>query len=135
MKRPFTGKIYHLKSSRRTTCQVDLNKIGPVQHVLFVNKQTFWVKYDHQDAEVPITVWFGPDDHFEHWAGLDSLDRAPYIFAKVTRLFVSEEATGDHLFVDRISIISDNPLAAILSCSRLRRHRQELHRTSSTSNA
>ena len=76
----------------------EVYRMGPVQHVLFVNKQTIWVKYENQ-TEVPITIWFGPDDHLEHWAGLD---RQPN-FRKGEPIVCFEETTGDHLFVDRFT--------------------------------
>jgi signal peptidase I len=92
------GRIYH-QIIAPDDGQVDLYKIGPVQHVLFANKQTFWVKYDHQAEEVPITLWFGPDEHFEHWAGLDRQSA----FRKGDPIICFEETTGDHLFVDRFT--------------------------------
>ncbi|HEX3989130.1 MAG TPA: S26 family signal peptidase, partial [Verrucomicrobiae bacterium] len=92
------GRIYH-QIIAPDDGHVDLYKIGPVQHLLLANKQTFWVQYDHQTEEVPITVWFGPDEHLEHWAGLD---RQP-AFRKGDPIICFEETTGDHLFVDRFT--------------------------------
>jgi signal peptidase I len=69
-----------------------------VQHVLFLNKQVVWVRYA-QSGEVPITIWCGPDDHLEYFAGLKD---QPY-FRKGEPIVCFKETTGDHLFVDRIT--------------------------------
>src|SRR5580658_4386545 len=38
-------------------------RLGPLQHVLrFINRQTIWVQYGGAGEEVPLTIWFGPDD-------------------------------------------------------------------------
>ncbi len=92
------GTIYHRMIAPEDG-QVDQYRIGPVQHVLFVNKQTLWVQYAGQSEEFPITVWFGPDEHLEHWAGLDTRPS----FRKGEPIFCFEETTGDHLFVDRFT--------------------------------
>jgi signal peptidase I len=81
---PENGQVYH---------------IGPLQHVCFINKQVLWVQYEGQAQEVPITIWCGPDDHLEHWAGLDRQSA----FRKGEPIVRFEETTGDHLFVDRIT--------------------------------
>jgi signal peptidase I len=75
-------------------------RVGPLEHAFrFINKQTFWVQYRGQDNLVPFTIWCGPDDHFEHNAGLDRQSD----FAKGQPILRFKETTGDHLFVDRIS--------------------------------
>jgi signal peptidase I len=70
----------------------------PVKHVLFMNKQVMWVRYA-QSGEVPITLWCGPDDRLEQWAGLDLQPN----FHKGEPIVCLKETTGDHLFVDRIT--------------------------------
>ncbi|HEY3856903.1 MAG TPA: signal peptidase I [Verrucomicrobiae bacterium] len=93
------GVIYH-QIIAPDGGQVDLFKIGPVQHVLLmINKQTFWVKYDHQSELTPITLWFGPDEHLAYYAGLDKRS----VFSKGDPIVCFEEKTGDHLFVDRFT--------------------------------
>jgi signal peptidase I len=73
--------------------------VDPLQHTFFINKQTLWVRYEGQSEGVPITVWFGPDEHLEHWAGLDM----QAAFRKGEPIICFEETTGDHLFVDRFT--------------------------------
>jgi signal peptidase I len=90
------GEIYH---NVIAPADGQVTRMGPLQHVLFVNKQTLWVQYDGQSQEVPITIWFGPDDHLEHWAGLDRKAS----FRQGEPIVRFEETTGDHLFVDRFT--------------------------------
>jgi signal peptidase I len=92
------GIIYHCIVAPEDG-QVDLTRLGPVQKVLFINKQTLWVLYNGQSEEVPVTVWLGPDEHLEHWAGLDMQP----VFRKGEPIVCFEETTGDHLFVDRFT--------------------------------
>jgi signal peptidase I len=92
------GIIYHRIIAPQDG-QVNLLRTGPVQHVFFVNKQTIWVQYAGQSGEVPITIWFGPDEHLEHWAGLDIRS----VFSKGEPIVCFWEKTGDHLFVDRFT--------------------------------
>ncbi len=90
------GIIYHCIIAPEDG-QVD--RVEPLQHVFLVNKQTLWVRYVGQSEEVPVTVWFGPDDHLEHWAGLDVRS----VFDKGQPIVCFKETTGDHLFVDRFT--------------------------------
>jgi len=92
------GTIYHQIIAPEDG-EVDLSRIGPVQHTFFVNKQTLWVKYNGQSEEVPVTIWFGPDDHLEQYARLDLQS----VFQKGTPIICFKETTGDHLFVDRFT--------------------------------
>jgi signal peptidase I len=92
------GTIYH-RIIAQADGQVDLNRIGPVQHSFFINKQTLWVQYEGQPDEVPVTIWLGPDEHLEHWAGLDLQS----VFRKGDPIVFFKETTGDHLFVDRLT--------------------------------
>jgi signal peptidase I len=92
------GTIYH-RIIAPEDGQVELDRVGPVQHTFFINRQTLWVRYNGQYEDVPITVWFGPDDHLEHWAGLD----AQPAFRKGEPIVCFKETTGDHLFVDRFT--------------------------------
>jgi signal peptidase I len=96
------GRIYH---NIIAPADGQVTRMGPLQHVFFINKQTLWVQYDGQPQEVPITIWCGPDDHLEHWAGLDM----QAVFHKGEPIVRFEETTGDHLFVDRISYNFHHP--------------------------
>jgi signal peptidase I len=76
-------------------------RLGPLQHVLrFINRQTIWVQYGGAGEEVPLTIWFGPDDGRNQYdAGLTR----PYFFRKGEPIVRFKESTGDHLFVDRVT--------------------------------
>ncbi len=75
-------------------------RVGPLQHVAgFINKQTIWVQYRGREEQTPYTIWCGPDDHFEHFTGLD----AQSAFNKGEPVLRFKETTGDHLFVDRVT--------------------------------
>jgi signal peptidase I len=90
------GKIYH---NVIAPADGQVTQIDPIKHVLFVNKQTLWVHYEGQSQDVPITIWFGPDDNLGHYAGLDR----QHTFHKGEPVICFEEKTGDHLFVDRFT--------------------------------
>ena len=90
------GTIYHCIIAPEDG-RVD--RVDPLQHAFFINRQTLWVQYNGQSEDVPVTVWFGPDEHLEHWAGLD-LHAA---FRKGEPIICFQETTGDHLFVDRLT--------------------------------
>jgi signal peptidase I len=95
----YNGIIYHEVIAPEDG-RVDLEHIGPLKHIAgVINKQTIWVQYAGQSAEVPITIWCGPDDHFEQNTGLDYRSS----FSKGEPIFRFKETTGDHLFVDRIT--------------------------------
>jgi signal peptidase I len=76
-------------------------RLGPLEHLFrFINRQTIWVQYGGAGSEVPLTLWFGPDDGKNQYdAGL----MRPYLFRKGEPIIRFKEATGDHLFVDRFT--------------------------------
>jgi signal peptidase I len=90
------GTIYHCIIA---PADGQVVRVDPLQHVFFVNKQIMWVRYG-QSEEVPIAIWFGPDDHLEQRAGLDNPQA---YFRKGDPIVCFEETTGDHLFVDRFT--------------------------------
>jgi signal peptidase I len=97
------GVIYH-QAIAAEDGHVSVNDFGraridPLQHMFFLNKQTIWVRYNGHSEDTPITLWLGPDEHLEHWAGLDNKS----VFGKGEQIFCFEETTGDHLFVDRFT--------------------------------
>jgi signal peptidase I len=79
----------------------EVMQLGPLQHVLrFINRQTLWVRYGGEGEEVPLTIWFGPDDAKNQYdAGLTRT----YFFRKGEPIISFKETTGDHLFVDRVT--------------------------------
>ena len=78
----------------------EVRSVGKLEHVIgVINKQTIWVRYNGQDTDVPVTVWCGPDDRFEHNTGLDYRNT----FSKGEPILRFKETTGDHLFVDRFT--------------------------------
>jgi signal peptidase I len=93
----YNGTIYHEIIAPADVADI---RVGPLKHVLgLINKQTIWVQYSGQGGEVPFTIWCGPDDYFEHRTGLDYR----HVFSKGEPIVRFKEATGDHLFVDRIT--------------------------------
>jgi signal peptidase I len=93
----YKGTIYH---EIIAPADGEVVRVGPLQHVAgFINKQTIWVQYRGREEQVPYTIWCGPDDHFEHAAGLD----AQSAFSKGDPVLRFKETTGDHLFVDRVT--------------------------------
>ncbi|MEP6663011.1 MAG: signal peptidase I [Verrucomicrobiota bacterium] len=98
------GEFYHYLKAQEDG---QLVKVDPPKHVLiFLNKQTFWVKYNGQDRLTPLTLWFAPDQEqapgqenkFFRVAGLQT--EMP--FQKGQNIFQVKETAGDHLFVDRM---------------------------------
>jgi signal peptidase I len=79
----------------------EIMRLGPLEHVLrFINRQTLWVQYGGAGDEVPLTIWFGPDDPKNLYdAGL----ARSYFFRKGEPIVSFKETTGDHLFVDRLT--------------------------------
>jgi signal peptidase I len=93
----FYGTIYHQVIAPASG---HVEQVGPLQHIFkFINKQTFYVRYDGQDSLTPITIYCGPDERFANNTGLDM--RAN--FDKGQPIIEFKETTGDHLFVDRIT--------------------------------
>jgi signal peptidase I len=92
------GTIYHQIIAPQDG---EVMRLGPLQHVLrFINRQTLWVQYGGAGEEVPLTIWFGPDDAKNQYdAGLTR----PYLFRKGEPIIRFKETTGDHLFVDRFT--------------------------------
>jgi len=80
----------------------EVMRVGPLEHVLrFINRQTIWVQYGGAGGEVPLTLWFGPDDPKNMYdAGLNN---RPYLFRRGEPILCFKETTGDHLFVDRLT--------------------------------
>ncbi len=92
------GSIYH-----QVIAQDDgeIVRIDPTGHFLrFINTQTIHVQYNG-GGDVPITVWFSPDEGFER--SPRAAVYAGYRFRKGEPILRFEETTGDHLFVDRIT--------------------------------
>ena len=94
----FRGTIYHEIMAPQDG---EVTRFDPVDHSLHVaNRQTLWVRYAGSDAEVPLTIWCGPDDlQNQYRAGLTR----PYLFHKGEPIVCFKETTGDHLFVDRLT--------------------------------
>jgi signal peptidase I len=90
------GVIYH-----QIIAQADgeVLRVAPLEHFMrFINKQTILVQYVG-GPEVPVTVWFAPDEGFERRAGVEP----GYQFHKGEPFIRFKETTGDHLFVDRVT--------------------------------
>jgi signal peptidase I len=92
------GTIYHQIIAPQDG---EVVRLGPLEHVLrFINRQTIWVQYGGSGMDVPLTIWFGPDDAKNQYdAGLTR----PYLFRKGEPIVCFKETTGDHLFVDRLT--------------------------------
>jgi signal peptidase I len=94
------GTIYHEFIAPQDG---EIESLGPLDHSLrVVNRQTLWVQYAGSGQQVPVTVWFGPDDPKNLMdAGL--YRSYPYPFRKGEPIIRFKETTGDHLFVDRFT--------------------------------
>ncbi len=93
------GTIYHQIIAPQDG---EVVRVSRVDHSLrLVNRQTIWVQYSGSEAEVPLTLWCGPDDDGKNQseAGLTR----PYFFHKGDPIISFKETTGDHLFVDRLT--------------------------------
>jgi signal peptidase I len=92
------GTIYHQIIAPQDGEVVRLGRLD--QSLRLINRQTLWVQYVGSDAEVPLTIWCGPDDpQNQYRAGLTHA----YFFHKGAPILCFKETTGDHLFVDRFT--------------------------------
>lgn len=74
-------------------------RVDPVRTVMrFINRQTIVVRYAG-GAEVPINIFFAPDEGIERHAGIEPGNT----FRKGEAFIRFKETTGDHLFVDRVT--------------------------------
>jgi signal peptidase I len=99
----FYGTFYHDVKAAADGEVTRESLVSPIFGL--INRQTFWVRYQGQDQEVPITIWFGPDgpeDHHGHMAGIER-DYFRTSFRKGESILRFKETTGDHLFVDRVT--------------------------------
>jgi signal peptidase I len=104
----FWDSIYHGTSYHQVIAAADgrVTRADIVRPIFgIINRQTFWVQYDGQEGETPITVWRGPDgqtDPAGHRYGIDpTYYQTP--FHKGDSILLFKETTGDHLFVDRVT--------------------------------
>ncbi len=97
----YHGTIYHNVVAAEDGQVTDAEIVKPLFGL--INRQTFYVRYNGQSQDVPITVWCGPDgrsDRFGHLSGLDH-ELFNRTFKKGEPILLFKETTGDHLFVDR----------------------------------
>jgi signal peptidase I len=77
--------------------------LAPLEHFMrFVNKQTVWVQYAGSGQQIPLTVWFGPND-INNQVAAGMARQYPQAFRKGEPILRFKETTGDHLFVDRLT--------------------------------
>lgn len=99
------GTFYHFIQAEADgeVAKIDL----PKKFLVFLNKQTIWLKYNGREQLTPHTIWFAPDqssdprieNKFLTTAGLS----AGLPFRKGDYVFRVKETTGDHLFVNRMT--------------------------------
>jgi signal peptidase I len=95
------GVIYHEVIAPQDGSWVS---VGPPEHFLrFFNKQTVTVHYQ-DGSDVPIPLWFTPDQGPTDPKLVDRIGLTNHIqFKKGDPIIRFSEATGDHLFVDRLT--------------------------------
>ena len=87
-----------INSSRRKTATLSASARWIIPCTLSTGKPS-GSQYGGSGAEVPLTLWCGPDDPTNQARWLYH----PWFFHKGDPILCFEETTGDHLFVDRLT--------------------------------